>query len=206
MRSFVFFFALFQSRVCTSIFGQQCPSKEYDDIRIFWIDYASFYIKQEGNGTLSGIFPRIMKKSLQKCCSRLNYSFEKLDYQSTVQYEAEAVDMIHKANRTICVLFPTLVAINDFSALTFFQFIPIKISPGPMVLASKKSLENDMDPLYLVILLKNPVSLLILAMAASAGVIFWVLVGICICRRKVFLRNELQGAILIILIPAVKLN
>ena len=174
-------------------------------MRIFWIDYSSFYIKQEANGTLSGIFPRIMKKSLQKCCSRLNYSFEKLDYQSTVQHEVEAVDMIHKANRTICVLFPTLVAINDFSALTFFQFIPIKISPGPMVLASKKSLENDMDLLYLIILLKNPVFLLILAMAASAGVIFWVLVGICICRRKVF-REMNCKTVLIILIPAVKLN
>lgn len=186
MRSLVFFFALFQSRVSASFFGQQCPSEEYDDMKIFWIDYTSFYVRQEANGTLSGIFPRIMKKALHKCCPRLNYSFAKLDYESTVQHEAEAIHTIHKANRTICALFPILAAVNDFSAQTLFQFIPIKVSPGPMVLASKKSLEDEMDPMYLVILWQNPVFYLILALAVSAGVIFWVLVGIYNCTRKVF--------------------
>ena len=177
---FIFFFVLFQIPLSASFFGEQCPGREYNNMIIFWMDYNSFYIRQEENGSLSGTFPRIMSKSLNQCCPSLNYSFEKLDHESTSKHEADAVNAIEKDNRTVCMLFPTLAAANDFTTLSFFKFIPIKVSPGPMVLGSKKSLENDMDPKYILFVWNNPVVYLILSMTASAGVIFWFLVRIFI--------------------------
>jgi hypothetical protein len=180
MRSLIFILILFPSIFGTYVWGDNCPSNEHKNVKILWIDYASFYIKQESNGTLTGIFPRIMRNTLKECCARLNYSFVKVDYQKNAKHARESYGAIQNANNTdtIFVVFPSLASVNDPSASAPFHFIPIKNSPGPMILASTKSLANDADSLFFLKMWFNPVFFLILASCASAGVVFWLMVGI----------------------------
>jgi hypothetical protein len=180
MRSLIFILILFPSIFGTYVWGDNCPSNEHKNVKILWIDYASFYIKQESNGTLTGIFPRIMRNTLKECCARLNYSFVKVDYQKNAKHARESYGAIQNANNTdtIFVVFPSLASVNDPSASAPFHFIPIKNSPGPMILASTKSLANDADSWFFFEMWFNPVFFLILASCASAGVVFWLMVGI----------------------------
>ncbi len=176
MRSLIFFLAFFPSSFGQSFLKENCPSNEYKNVVILWTEYSSLYLKKESNGTLTGIFPPIMKKTLKECCARLNYTFKKVDLDSAT--EADALDATKHGNDTIFVVFPTLASINDAAAHTLLKFIPIKNSPGPMIVASKKSLENDIDSQFFLQMWVNPVFYLILAMSASAGVLFWIVVSI----------------------------
>lgn len=166
-----------------SILGQQsCPSKDYKNIQILWTEYTSSYLHEDSNGTLSGIFPRIWKESLAQCCPRLNYTWHKLNGKDTLRKQARAIDAIGTAKDDIVVIFPMLKTLGDTTAndLTIFKFIPIKVSPGPMLLTNTKSIEmrSYRDFRFLLPMWVNPVFYLILAMAASSGVIFWVTVCI----------------------------
>lgn len=174
---------LFPSCFGLDIIGQNCPSSEYKNIRIIWIQYASFYIDEKPNGTVDGVFARIMKESLARCCTRLNYTFEKVEYDPKQHRQAKAIfDTAHGDNNSIFVIFPILSSTNDPSAFTLLQFIPIKVSPGPMVLTSPNSIkDHHIDIFFIFRMWINPVIFLILSASVSAGVMFWVLVCIFLC-------------------------
>ena len=175
MRTILFFLAIL-SRLGRSYSGQ-CPSIQYKNVKILWIEYSSFQIKQESNGTVSGVVPRIMKKSLKLCCERLNYTFVKADYSSRTEHEDITLNAIKQQNDTIFVLYPALSHIGEDSSSSLLKFVPIKTSPGPMVLASKTSLQYDVHSRVFLQMWINPAFFLILAMSAAAGVMFWILVS-----------------------------
>ncbi|XP_028404785.1 uncharacterized protein LOC114527320 [Dendronephthya gigantea] len=92
--------------------------------------------------------------------------------------QARAIDAMGIAKDDIVVTFPILRSLSDSSAhdLTLFKFVPFKVSPGPMLLTNTKSIKmhSGRDFTFLLPMWVNPVFYLILAMAASSGVIFWV--------------------------------
>jgi hypothetical protein len=176
MRTALFFLAIFP-HLGRPYFGTECPGHQYKNIKILWIDYTAFQIKQEANGTVSGTFPQIMKKSLKHCCPRLNYTFIKREYHSTPRQEEEVFGAMKKTNDTIFVLFPTLKNAGVSTTYSPFKFVPIKISPGPMILANKESFNLHSDSLFVLQMWANPAFYLILAMSILTGVVFWILVS-----------------------------
>ena len=186
MRSVIYLITLFSSSLGSYFTVKNCPSDVHKNVKIFWTEYASFYINQESNGSVTGVFPRIMKIALEKCCSRLNHTFVKVDYDRSMKLETKIWEAIENklTNDTIFTFFPVLASQGDSSAFTLFKFLPIKISPGPMVLATTKSLHDSTSQLWMFSMLLNPIFFLLLAMSGCATVFFWILVSICFSVLK----------------------
>ena len=142
-------------------FDEDCP-KHYKRVKVVWMEYFSSYI-EEHNNTTTGWLPIALDNSLKYCCKKL-IAEETEDYST---------------NDTITLLFPVLAGKDATTAFHIFPFLPLKNSPGPMVLAKIDSLTiTNFDGTSLVNLVQNPLFLLSLAMTASAAAIFWLVVRI----------------------------
>lgn len=130
-------------------------------------------------GNTAGSLPISLERSLGYCCKNLNYSMKKIrrDTFNLTHHDIDpSVKDIPIENDTITLFFPVLANKNTGNALNAHQYLPIKNSPGPMVLANKNSLIfQDVDMVTLLTLAKNPMLIFCLAMASSAAVVFWLL-------------------------------
>ena len=180
MRAVFLFLTLAQISDSEVYFGRQtCPNNLIKEIKILWTAYTPFYIHKEHNDTLNGIFPRIWKNSMAKCCSRLNYTFEEVEYEANKSHKMRIIDEMQEQNDSIFVIFPSLSSWNDGKDdLSFFKFIPIKVSPGPMVLATRKAMEINIGFNFFYVIWINPVFLFTIAMIALSVAIFWIMVCI----------------------------
>ena len=156
-------------------FDEDCP-KHYKRVKVVWMEYFSSYI-EEHNDTTTGWLPIALDNSLKRCCKKLPISWGKIQTEKHTLIAEETEN--YSTNDTITLLFPVLAGKDATTAFHIFPFLPLKNSPGPMVLATLDSLTiTNFDGTSLVNLVQNPLFLLSLAMTASAAAIFWLVVRI----------------------------
>ena len=157
-------------------FEANCP-KQYKRVKVLWMEYFSSYI-EEHNNTTTGWLPIALENSLKYCCKKLPFSWKKIqNYEKHPLTEEETEDYL--TNNTITLMFPMLASKDATRVFHLFHFLPLKNSPGPMVLARKDSLTIPVvNATSFVYLAQNPLFLLSLAMTAGAAAVFWLVVGI----------------------------